>query len=164
MEKTAVALNPLEIRSTPPSRTAWLVVLALLLLGAASFLIYRGRQASSIQLDSLPISTEELAADYGLEVRLIGVTAAGGMIDLRLKIVDVEKAQQFLEMPAHLPRLIDVDSGQALMVSEGLDDEIEWTEGGILFNFYPNDNGLIQPGSPVIIQFGDLHLEPIKAQ
>jgi hypothetical protein len=157
--------------SLAPGQSGWAKRLMLgafaLVLILAAFFFYQAwsdQQARAVPPGTQPLSAADLEARYGLQVRLIGVTAAGGMVDFRLKIVDVEKAQQFLEDPAHLPQLIDADSGQALMVSEGLDDEIEWTEGGILFNFYPNDNGLIEPGSQVIVQFGDLRLEPIAAQ
>jgi hypothetical protein len=140
--------------------------IALLLILAAFFLYlaWRDRQVITIPAGVERLAAADFEARYGLRVHLIGVTAAGGMIDFRLKIVDPQKAQHFLEDPTHLPELIDGKSGQALMASDGLDDDIEWTEGGILFNFYPNDNSLIKPGTPVIVQFGDKQLEPIEAQ
>ena len=144
-----------------------LLLLAAALLIAGSFLAYRLLSPSTGSGDLAGgerITAEQLAEDYGLSIRLIGVTAAGGMIDFRMKIVDTQKAQQFLEDPANLPRLIVAESGQELMVSEGLDDDIEWVEGGILFNFYPNDNGSVEPGTPVIVDFGGIQLTPIEAQ
>jgi hypothetical protein len=166
VEKSATDQKSLEVRPSQPRRANWPAIFAVLLLGVATFLVScsLAGQKTSVELESTPISAEQLAADYGLRVHLIGVTAAGGMIDLRLKILDPQKAQQFLEEPAHLPELIAADSGDALLPSEGLDDDIEWTEGGILFNFFSNDNGLIESGTPVIVQFGDKQIESIEAQ
>jgi hypothetical protein len=138
-----------------------------LFLILVAFFIYQAwdnQQARAVPPGVERLSAADFEERYGLRVHLIGVTAAGGMIDLRLKIVDPQKAQQFLEEPAHLPELIAADSGDALLPSEGLDDDIEWTEGGILFNFFSNDNGLIESGTPVIVQFGDKQIEPIVAQ
>jgi hypothetical protein len=164
MEETSASLAPDQA-----GRKKSLIILgalALFLIVAAFFAYqaWSNQQARAVPKGSERLSAADFEARYGLRVHLIGVTAAGGMIDLRLKIVDPHKAQDFLEEPDHLPELIVADSGEALLISEGLDDDIEWTEGGILFNFYSNDNGLIQPGTPVIVQFGDKQIKPIEAQ
>lgn len=102
--------------------------------------------------------------EHGLSVHLIGVTAGGGMIDFRLKIRDEEKARRFLEDEDNLPRLIAADSGKALAGAEGLDNDIHWEQGGILFILFSNNGGLIKQDTPVIVEFGDVRLEPILAQ
>lgn len=141
---------------------------ATILLGlVAVFFAYRTwntRQTATIEAAAGRISASELEERYGLRVRLIAVTAGGGMIDFRLKILDAEKARQFLQDPANLPRLIVAESGDALMGTEGLEDDISWEDGGILFILFSNSGGLIQPGTPVIVEFGSVQLEPILAQ
>lgn len=166
MEESNSGPDTLDKGPVPGGRIVLIIAIILILL-AGGFLAYRAwsnRGTTTTQSTAEVLSPEDLAERHGLGVRLIGVTAGGGMIDFRLKILDAEKAQQFLEEPANLPRLIVAESGEALMVSEGLDDDIEWETGGILFNFYSNDNGLVEPGTPVIVQFGDVQLEPIEAQ
>jgi hypothetical protein len=163
MENTSASLAPNQSGRTKRLILAAMALL-LILIGFFLYQAWRDRQVVTTPPGSERLTAAEFEALYGLRVHLIGVTAAGGMVDFRLKIVDPQKAQHFLEDPAHLPELIDGKSGQVLMASEGLDDDIEWTEGGILFNFYPNDNGLIKPGAPVIVQFGDKQLESIAAQ
>ncbi|MGM0401348.1 MAG: hypothetical protein ACQEQT_08630 [Chloroflexota bacterium] len=110
------------------------------------------------------MSSAELETRHGLGVDLIGVTAGGGMIDLRVKIHDVGKARAFLEDPANLPCLIEADSGKALMGTEGWAGDVKWEEEGILFIVFANSGGLIQPGTPVIVEFGDIQIGPIVAQ
>ena len=166
MEETAPTMSTSETHTPSWGKIGLLLLIAALLI-AGGLLAYRAlgpQQAEPSPLAGETISAAELEARHGLQVRLIGVTAAGGMIDFRMKITDAEKAQSFLEDPANLPRLIVAESGLELMTPEGLDDDIEWLDGGILFNFYPNDGNAIEPGTPVIVQFGSVHLEPLPAQ
>lgn len=140
---------------------------AALLVLLAAFLGYRAwtsRDADATPTATERISASELEERYGLGVRLIGVTAGGGMIDFRLKILDVDKARAFLQDPANLPRLIVAGSSGALMASQGVQDDIQWEEGGILFMLFPNSGGAIKPGTPVIVEFGSVQLEPVPAQ
>jgi hypothetical protein len=165
----------MEDSTTKPTAPAWrarpldrLGLLALIVLGLlAAFLVYLAQTTRHIETPEPTaeyLSANELAERYGLGIRLIGVTAGGGMVDFRLKILDVGKARTFLQDPANLPRLAVAESGEALMGTEGLDDDISWEEGGILFILFSNRGGLIQPGTPVTVEFGSVRLEPILAQ
>lgn len=166
MKETAV-----NVEALPTPERAWprvlLVAVVVVVVALAGWQVFRVRQsgpAVSGQIIANTITASELAERHGLAVRLIGVTAGGGMIDFRLKILDAAKAQALLENPANLPRLIAAESGVELMAPEGLDDDIEWSENAILFNMYPNDGSVIKVGSPVIVKFGEFYLEPLPAQ
>jgi hypothetical protein len=109
------------------------------------------------------ISTEELLAEYGFEVRLIGVTAAGGLIDVRFKIRDKAKAAILLKDIDRFPELV-AENGVVLKVpAEGV-DEMPLEDNGIVFMLFPNLGGAVIPDSLVKIRFGNLELEPILAQ
>ena len=99
-----------------------------------------------------------------MQVRLIGVTAGGGLVDFRLKIVDAEKARQFLQDSDNLPVMLIAEDSRQILAADSMDGDIQWDDGSILFMLLPNSEGLIQPELPVTIQFGDLQLEPISAQ
>ena len=166
MNESVVNASSTDPRTTRRARVALLLV-AILLALAVGFLGYRAwtaRQTASTPAGTEFISAAELEERYGLGVRLIGVTAGGGMIDFRLKILDVEKAREFLQDPANLPRLIVAESGEALMGTEELGDDVSWEKGGILFILFSNSGGLIQPETPVIVEFGTVQLAPILAQ
>jgi hypothetical protein len=165
MEQTITNPNPSGGRVRVIGRLGVLATILLVLL--AAFLAYRAWSAGETQTAPPAaeyLSTGELEERYGLGVRLIGVTAGGGLIDFRLKILDVDKAREFLQDPAHLPRLIAADTGTALMGTQELDDDVSWEEGGILFILFSNRGGAIKAGTPVIVEFGELQLEPILAQ
>jgi hypothetical protein len=139
-------------------------ILLALIVGFSGYRAWTARQPASTPNGTEFISATELEERYGLQVRLVGVTAGGGIIDFRLKVLDVEKARGFLQDPANLPRLIVAESGEALLGTEELDESVGWEEDGILFILFSNSGGLIQPGTPVIVEFGDVRLEPIIAQ
>jgi hypothetical protein len=156
-------MKPRAGRSNRPVVMA--VILVLLLAGAfLGYPAWMARSVGSSEMALERISASELEERYGLRVRLIGVTAGGGMVDFRLKIADPAKARGFLEDPANLPRLVAAESGEALVGTLGMEDEIRWEEGEILFILFSNRNGAIQSGRPVFVEFGRLQLEPILAQ
>ena len=165
---TEYVTNPGPAQKRMSPRVKYTVPIALVLDLIAAFFAYRAlsspQTATTDESSAAYVSPSVLEERYGLGVRLIGVTAGGGMIDFRLKILDPEKARGFLEVPANLPRLIVAESGEALMGTEELDEDVSWEEGGILFILFSNTNGTIKPGTPVIVEFGDVQLEPILAQ
>lgn len=167
MTETESITKPASTQKRTHPLIKYAVLVALVLVLIAVFFGYRAWDAGrteSTEPAANYLSANELQERYGLGVRLIGVTGGGGLIDFRLKILDVEKARAFLQDPANLPRLIVAESGVALMGTEELDANVSWEEGGILFILFSNSDGVIQPGTPVIVEFGDVQLEPIPAQ
>ncbi len=157
-----------QVSETLPKRQLMRLLFALLaLLIVLGFFLFRQGilQPSNFSFftQNQPLSTEELEADYGIRVRLIGVTAAGGLIDVRFKILDVEKAKILFNDPESLPKLI---AENGTLVSIPADDlhEIVLKQDGIVFMLFPNAGGVIKPGTPVTIRFGEIELEPIMAQ
>jgi hypothetical protein len=110
------------------------------------------------------ISASTLEERLGIRVTLIGVTAAGGLIDFRFKVLDSQKAAQMLEDPENLPELIVEESGTTLVPPAGAFQDTELETGQIYYMLYPNPRGAIQPGMAVSVVIGDAHLEPILAQ
>ena len=159
------------LTETPPARSApvsWYVLPAVILLVlAGAFLAYRAwtsREATSTPAVSEFIAAPELEERYGLRVRLVGVTAEGGLVDFRLKIVDADKAKQLLEDPARTPGLWIEDSGTTLNAPQEMRENLKLEDGGIVFFLLPNVGNAVKPGTPVTVTFGDLSLEPMPAQ
>ena len=159
--------NSTPIASLQAERPRWikyLIPVALLLVLVIAFFVSQSQSTS----DTLPggqlLSQAAFEEQHGLQVRLIGVTGGGGLVDFRLKMIDAEKARQFLQNPDNLPILLVAADGTQILAADSMDDDIQWDDGGILFMLLPNSEGLIQPESPVTVKFGDIHLEPIPAQ
>ena len=148
-----------------PQRKKYLIptfLLAVVLL--AGFLAYRAQQRPDAVVLST-ISQSVLEEQYGLRVNLVAVTAAGGLVDVRLKMVDGEKARILLQDPDNFPSLWIAEGNVSLDVpEENRTQQINFEDDGNLFVMFPNGRGMVKPGTPVTIRFGSTQVEPIPAK
>jgi len=125
---------------------------------------YRALQPASLPQGTVTISQSVLEEQYGLHVNLVAVTGAGGFIDLRLKIVDGEKAKLLLADAKKFPVLFS-EGGITLNAPEDTKSQkIEFITNGNLFIMYPNSSNAVQRGKPVRLLFGEIALEPITVK
>jgi len=97
-------------------------------------------------------------------VNLIAVTGAGGFVDVRLKIVDGEKARKLLDNKKNFPALFSEDGIVLNAPEDAKSQTIKFDDGGNLFIMYPNSGNAVKQGSAVSILFGDAALEPINVR
>jgi hypothetical protein len=150
----------------------WYVIIPALLVVMIGFGLYAQNIFRVFQTPlhaqdpaALLISQADLEEEYGLRINLVAVTAAGGLVDVRLKILDAEKASQLLQEGKNLPQLAVTGSDVVLTASEDiLPQGYQLENGGDLFLMYPNARNAVKSGTPVSIVFGELRLEPIPAK
>jgi len=143
-----------------------IVIILMILLVIAIYVnnAYRALQPAALRQGAVTISQSTLAEKYGLRVNLMAVTAAGGLVDLRLKILDGEKAKLLLADRKNFPTLL-TEKGVALNApADTKSQKIEFSSDGNLFIMYPNSGNAIQRGESVTILFGEIALEPISAK
>ena len=144
----------------------WLAAVALLL--AVGFFLYGmwSDYQTSTPLGAVKthLTAAELEQQYGVRIRLIGVTAAGGLIDFRYKIVDLAKARTLLEDHEQMPLLAVPGTNTVLRMPESMMEHSDLAEGQLFYAHYPNAGGAIRPGTPVSVIFGDLQVDAIAAQ
>jgi flagellar basal body-associated protein FliL len=144
------------------------IAIILVILIVAGIYITNGFKAfqpTSLPKGTVAISQGALEEEYGLRVNLVAVTAAGGMVDLRLKMLDGEKAKNLLQDKKNFPTLLVVDSNVTLKASDDTSSqEIKFENNGGLFLLFPNSGDAVKPGSKVMVVFGDIQLEPIAAK
>jgi hypothetical protein len=114
--------------------------------------------------DDKPISAASFEKRYGIRVTLVAVTGGGGLVDFRFKVLDSEKAKQLIPDAHHLPALIAADSGQKLVATHRMMNNIRLQNGIVCFLLYPNVNNSIKTGTSVLPEFGGVRLAPIKVQ
>lgn len=153
-------------RAARRAKNVWLLAPLLAIIGlffAYQFVSSRKPAATPIRGEVISAST--LEERYGMRINLLSVTAAGGMVDLRLKILDAEKAGLLLQDPAGSPRLKVESSGVILTVPEDSQTQnAQLKNGGIVFILFPNAGNAVKPGTPVTVMFGNTILEPIMAK
>jgi hypothetical protein len=141
-----------------------LILVILIGIGLYAYRASKTGRANPAAPAGKTVTQQMLADEYGLGVNLIAVTGAGGMLDLRLKIIDGEKAKALLDDPANFPAL-RVGNGLVLKASEDRSVQaIKFENGGSIFALFPNAQNIVKPGDPVTIVFGDFQVEAIPAK
>jgi len=110
-----------------------------------------------------PMSPAAFGEATGISVTLIGVTAAGGLVDFRFKVLDAAKARMRLADPKSPPVLLAADLPPLTPTLDAL-RFMRFEAGRILSILYPNVRNAVKPGTPVTVVVGDVRLEPMKAQ
>jgi ABC-type Na+ efflux pump permease subunit len=142
-------------------RGVLIAIILVLLLSSSLSACSVGRASQQ----AAPLSLSALEAQYGLRVSLIAVTAAGGLVDVRLKVVDAEKARQLLKDAASYPALV-VSGSDAVLTApeESRTQELKLENGGLIMLLFPNTGNAVKPGANIAVLFGDIRLEPVVAK
>jgi len=140
------------------------VTAVILLIGLAGYAAWWGWSAySAKQLPGTAASAAAIEAAWGVQVKQIGVTADGGLIDLRFTIIDPDKAGPLFSVDKR-PRLIVEDSGALVDRLMHPPHAVEFAPGQVHYLLYNNTNGAIKRGAAVSVVLGDLRLEHLIAK
>ena len=164
-------MQAVKANHTPVRRSSnnIVIIIFFILSILISIAIYANNASRAFQAPSLPngtvmISQSALEEKYGLRVNLVAVTAAGGFVDVRLKIVDGEKLKLLLADKKNFPTLF-TDQGVILNAPEETKSQnIQFISGGNLFIMYPNSGNAVVQDTPVTILLGNIAVEPINAR
>lgn len=142
------------------------IALILAILVAGGLIAFQANRAQTPTGPSITahISESTLESQYGMRVNLIAVTGAGGFVDVRIKIVDGEKAKLLLGDVKNFPGLLTSMNVVLNAPADTKSQEIHYDNGGTMFIMYPNSGNAVRQGEPVNILFGDMALDAINAQ
>ena len=104
-----------------------------------------------------------LESQVGIQIAHVGLTASGGLVDLRFKVLDAAKARALLGNPANAPMLIAGDMPPLMAPHKALHGA-KYGQGQVVYILYPNLRGAIKPGAEVTVALGDTRLGPVIAQ
>jgi hypothetical protein len=108
-------------------------------------------------------SPSEAERQAGIQVARLGLTAAGGLVDVRFKVLDAAKARALLANPTNSPMLIAGDK-PPLMAPHNALRGARFSNGQVFFILYPNVRGAVRAGVPVTVAMGPVRLGPVTAQ
>ncbi len=148
-------------------RRRWVAVglVFVLVIGLVGFWFLRPGRAADVRSGTEVVTSQGLAARYGIDVTLIGVTAAGGMIDFRYQVVDPDKADQVIHDLDIFPKIVEEDTGATLVMRSLPHSHNQQLElGGNYFFLLPNASNALHPGSSVTLVIGDVRLEHVIVQ
>jgi hypothetical protein len=140
-----------------------LVGILLLGAGASAALGWWPGQKADVRAGTTLVTADGMAARYGIDVNLIGVTAAGGLIEFRYQVVDPDKADRMIHNDKLLPIVVVEDSGATMVISRP-HHASEIKLGATYFFLFANAHDAIHAGSQVTLVMGDSRIEHIKVQ
>ncbi len=139
------------------------LVLGLLVLigsGSVAWQIFGPEQ--KWEPGTMPLSAE-IEEKYGVRFTFLAVTAKGGMVELRYRVVDEGKAANFGHYTETAPMLIAEDTGKIVDVTiMGLHNH-RVEPGRTYYVLYRNTDSAIESHRPVTIAIGDQKLEHVVA-
>lgn len=110
------------------------------------------------------INAATMAADYGIKVDLVAVTAAGGLIDVRFTVVDETKAKALFHDVATMPALLVEGKNTVLRTTKGMNHNLSLLNGARYFLLFSNAGGVVQAGTQVSVVIDGVRLEPTAAE
>lgn len=119
----------------------------------------------ALQARTTAISRRLLARRYGIKLTLVGVTAAGGLVDLRFVITDAAKARRLFTSQKVMPAVVDEGTGTVLQPPHGgHHGHITPATGASYFVLMGNAGGAVQRGVPVSVLFNTVRVEHVTAE
>jgi len=111
------------------------------------------------------ISNNMLEEEYGVRLTLVAVTAAGGMVDVRYRVIDPVKAEKLVdEEDGGIMPMVYVGDGDVMLMPDHHMRDQKLIADRMYFNLIPNVRNAVKRGTVVTIAFGDIALEPTLAQ
>lgn len=134
-------------------------------LAALSAWLFWPAGSPDVRAGTTLVSAKGLAERFGIEVKLVAVTAAGGIVDLRYQVVDPDKADALLHDPALFPKLVNERTGAKLVIdTPPHNHQAEFELGGTYYFLLPNAKNAIAEGASVTLVIGHARLEHLVAQ
>ncbi len=121
---------------------------------------YSGGRESELQVMTQAAFEEET----GVHVNLIGVVGGGGLINVRIKVLDTEKATRLFHDPDITFFLIAEDSDITLLPPDDMEYAADFEADRAYNVLFANTENAIKSGSLVTVVIGDFQLEHVIAQ
>lgn len=166
---TTDTMPELDVRRRPATprrgrRVAILCAVLLLVAGAMAWRTFAGH-AADIRSGTHLAGTEELAAAYGIDLNLIAVTAAGGLIEFRYQVVDPDKADRIVHDPVLAPAFVVEETGETLVMSAPPHHHgAELQLGGTYFFLMANAHNAVHQGALLTLVIGDMRVEHLVVE
>ncbi|MDX6358180.1 MAG: hypothetical protein QOH37_1234 [Nocardioidaceae bacterium] len=110
------------------------------------------------------VDRDGMAARHGVDINLIAVTAAGGLIELRMQVTDPDKAAAVIHDDQDRPVLVSEETGQTLTMASPPHQHGALLLGGQYFFLLANAHNALHAGSEVTVVIDDSRIEHVEVQ
>lgn len=160
-----------EVIQEPPQqrprrpRLMTVALVIVLVIGGLGARAWWSERRADVRDGTTLVTADGMAARYGINITLVAVTAAGGLIDFRYQVVDPDKANAIIHDIDLYPKLVVEDTGATLAMRSLPHNHGKTLElGGNYFFLLPNANNAVHPGSLLTLVIGDARLEHVVVQ
>jgi hypothetical protein len=122
------------------------------------------RGVADVRDGTTAVSRQEMAARHGIDVNLVAVTAAGGLIELRMQVTDPDRADLVVNDPDQRPVLVSEETGETLAMAAPPHHRDELQLGRQYFFLLANAHDALHEGAEVTLVVGDSRLEHLEVQ
>lgn len=158
-------LAPVGASARPPQprRRRRVVLAALVVVGAVAYMATSGE--ADIRDGTTVVTRAEMSAQHGVDINLVAVTAAGGLVQLRMQVTDPDKANDVMHGDEDVrPIIVAEDSGATLQMSAPPHHNDEVDLGAQYFFLLANAGNALHAGSEVTLIIGDARLEHLRVE
>ena len=134
------------------------IIAALALAAVALVVPVRLRGGSA---DTATPTSASMEQRWGIRFTQIGMSADGGMVDVRYVVLDVDRASALATGVDTTPLLVEESSQRTIFAVAMKAHAHDLHVGGRYYLLYRNTNGLIAPGRRVTITLGGEQLEHV---
>jgi len=157
-EDTTAGVNDPLLR-----RRRWLVLgLVVLVTLVLVWAPWRGR--ADVRDGTTVVDGAGLSARHGIDVDLVAVTAAGGLVELRLRVTDPDKAGAVIHDAHQRPVLVAEDTGQTLAMAAPPHHKGALEAGREYYFLLANAHNALRRGSEVTVVVDDVRLEHVEVE
>jgi len=103
------------------------------------------------------VSLQNLEKEYGLQVAQAAISATDSIVDVRMKVLDPEKAEELIE-EGHFALLV----GDTLIPAPHVSRHMLINKTIIVM--FPNRQNIVKSGTPVSVVFENLKVEPVAVK
>lgn len=121
-------------------------------------------RAGAARFPAAPLSPAQFEQRHGIRLLQVAVTAAGGLVDLRMKVLDPRKASALLHDPAHAPRLVPEGAARELEAPHRMAHAVSTRRDAVSYVLFPNVAGSVRPGTRLAVAFGEVRVAPLVAR
>jgi hypothetical protein len=166
----AGTVAPPRRRFRPPGRRASLVLGLVLVVTTASLAVWLARRPSGPETPVAPqwqrtaVTADGLPDRSGVQLLRVALTGGGGLLDLRFKVVDPNKAASIHD-PRTPPALIDERTG--LVLNQLLMDHAHTGDFQAALTYYlvfENTGGWVHRGDALTVLLGDAQVGHVVVQ
>lgn len=141
-------------------RRALIVTLPLALLAGGLLYWWAATPLRSADLSTPSIELEDR---WGIQIRQVGVTADGGLVDLRYLVTDADKAARMFGDLQTTP-MIRTANGSTIQLRTLIKHHHTLEVGRTYYMLYRNTGNAIAPGSLITVLVGDVQVSGIIAR